>query len=134
MSIKKIANEAKSRLKSGYWEEFYKNRDEDMQRANQLGVNKELVRDVYKSRNTRAKRELVWGSLYPVVREIVEREQNGETVLNPIGILINKTVFDALDQTSKQRYVLDLSEIYLEIRKEIEMESKIQGLKAKTLD
>lgn len=134
MSIKKIANEAKSRLKSGYWEDFYKSRNEDMMRAKELGVNKELVRDVYKSRNSRAKRELVWGSLYPKVREIVEREERGETVVNPIGLLINRTVFDSLDSTSRERYVLDLSEIYLEIRKEIEMESKIEQLKAKTLD
>ena len=134
MSIKKIANEAKSRLKSGYWEELYKNRDEDLLRAKELGASQELVRDVYKSRNTRAKREVIWGSLYPVVRTIVEREARGETVLNPIGLLINKAVFDALDGINKERYVLDLSEIYLEIRKEIELESKIEQLKAKTLD
>ena len=59
---------------------------------------------------------------------------NGETIINPIGILINKPVFESLDGAGRERYVLDLSMTYLEIRKEIEQEVKLSRLKAKSLD
>lgn len=133
-SFKKMASDAKSRLKSGYWEELYKNRDEDIRLALEHGVGEDFIRDVYKSKNTRAKRELVWGMLYPKVKDIIERELSGETILNPIGILINKAVFDCLDGAMKERYVLELSKVYLELRKEIERDIKLKSLKAKTLD
>ena len=60
-SIKKIASEAKNRLKSGYWQELYKSRDEDIERAKQNGVGEEFVHGVYKSRHDGAKREILWG-------------------------------------------------------------------------
>lgn len=126
-SIKKIASEAKSRLKSGYWEEMYKSRDEDLQRAKELGVDEGFVHGAYRSKIVRG-RAVVPEEFCNAVRKIVERELDGETVVNPIGLLINKAIFDSLTEHGKQRYVLDLSRSYLGLKSEIEREIKLKKL------
>ncbi len=128
-SIKKIASEAKSRLKSGYWEDMYKSRDEDIVRAKESGVGEEFVHGVYKTRHDCNHKARYSESVRNTVREIVDREILGETVTNPIGLLINRAVFDSLDERGRQRYILDLSEAYLTLRREIESEIKLSSLK-----
>lgn len=38
-----------------------------------------------------------------------------ETVFNPLGRLVDHAVYDKLDQSQKERYVLNLSNTYLKI-------------------
>lgn len=126
-SIKKIANDAKKRLQSGYWEELYKNREEDILCAKEKGVSEEFVHGIYKTRHAFSGEE-DRGQIYSLIREIVEEEQS-LPVLNPIGRLIDKDEFNSLCDSDKQRYVFDLSKTYLEIKREIEAEMKLKSLK-----
>lgn len=128
-TIKQIANDAKNRMKSGYWEELYKSRDEDIKCAKAKGVNEEFVHGIYKTRHETAKRVLLRSELYPVVYDIVVAEKDGATIIDPIGRLLDHAVFDSLDDSGRERYVLDLSVAYLELRREIEGEIKLKSLK-----
>ncbi len=128
-TIKKIASDAKKRLQSGYWEELYKSREEDIICAKENGVSEDFVHGVYKTRHVSAKSAESKGEIYSMVREIIERERAGETVLNPIGLLMDETLFESLDDKGRQKYIFDLSRDYLEIKREIEAELKLKSLK-----
>lgn len=128
-TIKQIANDAKNRLKSGYWEELYKNREEDIKCAKAKGVTEDFVCGIYKTRHETAKRALLRSELYPTVYDIVVMEEDGKTVLNPIGRLLDHNVYDVLDEVGKQRYILELSRIYLELKNEVMNEIKLKRLK-----
>ena len=51
--------------------------------------------------------------LYMKVREILDRDEN---VTDPIGQLMDKKVYDSLDDATRQRYILELSSKFRELR------------------
>jgi len=134
-AIKRIAGEAKKRLKNGYWEDLYKSRDEDLKIAKQKGVPGDFVVDAYKqrlhsTRNKSVKKIADEGKMYSKVYDIVLRENDGETVYNPIGILKDDDYYNTLDSASREKYVFELSDIYVGLKKKIEREMKIKSLKS----
>ena len=133
-AIKRIANEAKRKLKNGYWEDLYKNREEDLMMAKKKGVSGEIVVDAYRQKLDsviHTKQDVVpnENELYGKIYDIVCREMCGETVYNPIGILKNVDYYNNLDDYGKQKYIFDLSAVYIKTRLEIERELKIKSLK-----
>lgn len=133
-TIKRIASEAKRRLKNGYWEELYKCRDEDLRIAQEKGVSRDFIVDTYKQKLPTGKQasRLIFQDeegFYSKVYDIVVREGCGETVRNPIGILKDENYYNTLDDYGKQRYILNLSDVYISVREKIEREFKIKSLK-----
>ena len=133
-TIKRIANEAKKRLKNGYWENLYKNRDEDLKIAKEKGVASGIVVDAYKqkfdSSKTKSSNVLFDETeIYKKVYDIVIRENEGEMVYNPLGIIKNDEFYNTLDEQGKQKYIFNLSDIYIDMRRSIERELKIKSLK-----
>lgn len=133
-AIKKIACEAKKRLKNGYWEDLYKSRDEDLKFAKEKGIPDDFIVDAYKEKmnSARRKRGVAFvddGKLYSKVYDIVLRENDGETIYNPIGILKDDDYYNTLDSSGRERYVFELSDLYVELKKKIKSEIRIKSLK-----
>lgn len=112
-SLKQYCKEAKKRLKQGFWQNYHKNLNEQLERAEREGVAVSKVKDYYTSKisgdikNTSEEREV----FYQKVKKLLDEE--GE-VSNAIGRLTDKEHFDSLSYEEKQRYTLSLSEKYLQ--------------------
>ncbi len=113
-SLKQYAREAKKRMKSGFWEKYRNELNEELERAKSTGVSESRVRDYFEQKariiiknNGKDESE----EFYAKVKKILDEE--GE-IPNAIGRLTDKKVYDALDYEEKQRYTLRLSAKYLE--------------------
>ena len=105
--VKKRAQIAKQRLKRGYWESVRReNAAED--RADETVTVKTYVRSVDHV-SAAAPDE----KMYKKVCAILDRD---EATLNPIGQLIDNDVYTSLDAASKQRYILELSNKFRELK------------------
>lgn len=110
--LRKRCQLAKQRLKMGYWESM-RGDGRSVQGAAANGV----VTDYAK---LKLKRELIQGGqnaaderMYKKVCDILDSD---EVALNPIGQLIENEVYSALDAAGKQRYILELSNKFRELK------------------
>lgn len=117
--IKRRALLAKQRLKMGYWQRMQEDRDKIMGATN----NNELIHSAHNARMREFERDTrrALGDdfaekdelLYSKVREMLDRD---EDVMNPIGLLMDKEAFDHMDANNKQRYILELSAKFRELK------------------
>lgn len=117
--IKRRALLAKQRMKMGYWQKMQEERDKMMTRtedSSRIEMASNLRRREFERTNNMAlgddfaeKDE----KLYIKVKDILENDEN---TLNPIGQLVDQTVYDSLDEANKQRYILELSAKFRELR------------------
>lgn len=124
--LKMMARLAKARLKSGYWVD----RKEKLKAClaacggNALAVDEVkqyfVASKVYQRKMT--EEECREKALYPVVCDIIE---SGEG-LNPLGRLIDRNYYESLDYPGKQRYVLELSELYKKLASKYQSEKEIE--------
>lgn len=103
--LKKRAQIAKQRLKMGYWESV--RRDSAADRAADTVEVKTFVRNVDPAAASYDEK------MYKKVCAILDRD---EATLNPIGQLIDRDVYSSLDPLSKQRYILELSNKFRELK------------------
>ncbi len=112
-SIKQLAREAMKRLKSGFWQRYNLTLEEELLKAELMGVNKEKVKDYYVAvvtesiRSDTSEKE----AFYQKVKSILDEE--GE-ISNVIGRLTDKEEYEKLSYEEKQRYNMELSEKYLQ--------------------
>ncbi len=113
--LKKRCRLAKQRLKMGYW-------DSVRRETAQVETAATLPGSVAASeRIMRIKRSAVIQSppsasdekMYKKVCDILDSD---EIALNPIGQLIERDVYDGMDAPAKQRYILELSEKFRELK------------------
>ena len=117
--IKKRALLAKQRMKLGYWQKMLEERDRmksettdsnrlnaqsDLRKREYEIVNKVALGDDFAEREER---------LYGKVREILDRDEN---VTNPIGQLVDREKYEQMDDANRQRYILELSAKFRELR------------------
>lgn len=127
-TFKDYCKEAKKRLKTGFWQDHYKNLDEELERAKNNGLSPSLVKEYYAKkvsqniRNSKNSQE----EFYLKVKEILDRE--GE-VSNVIGLLTDKAYYQTLSYEEKQRYTLELSENYLKALERYKKEKAFLGAK-----
>ena len=111
--IKTLAREAKQRLKSGFWEKYKTDVRNSSQKARSEGVSDSVVINYYQQKNSpiikRASQDS--GSFYEKVKTILD--EKGQ-VGNIISLLIDHEVFDGMSYDGKQKYLLELSNKYLE--------------------
>ena len=112
-SIKQLAREAMKRLKSGFWQNYHRSLEEELLRAELMGVSTEKVKDYYTMVVTESIRSDTdeKEAFYQKVKTILDEE--GE-ISNAIGRLADKEVYDKLSYEEKQRYNMELSEKYLQ--------------------
>ena len=111
--LKKRCWLAKQRLKMGYWESL---------RREQSGADDVGVRSMAVEYARRTARDGDGSAYAPsaeeerMYRKVCEILDSSEVTLNPIGQLIDRTVYDGLDPAGKQRYILELSEKFRELQ------------------
>lgn len=115
--LKKRCWLAKQRLKMGYWESLKREKQQVEDSGNVTGsaLAAEFAR-------VRMRRDAEVASSVPsaaderMYRKVCDILDSNEVALNPIGQLIDRDVYDGLDATAKQRYVLELSDKFRELK------------------
>ena len=111
-TLKQYAKEAKIRLKNGFWQEYRKNLDEKINKAQEAGVAPSKVKEYYSfvvSENIKSRKDSE-EEFYLKVKKILDEE--GE-ISDAIGRLTDKEEYSALSYAEQQKYTLALSERYL---------------------
>lgn len=110
--LKKRCWLAKQRLKMGYFDSLRREKQES-ESSDVAGVQAaEYVTRV----NRRAETVTSSAADELMYRKVCDILDSSEVTLNPIGQLIDRDVYDGLDATGKQRYVLELSEKFRELQ------------------
>lgn len=92
--LKELARSAKNRLKKGYWQGASAAESIPARREEGIGY-------------------AVEEEMYAKVREMLSGD---ECVINPIGRLIDQGKFSEMDFAQRNRYVLELSKIYIRLK------------------
>ncbi len=118
--LKKRAMLAKQRLKLGYWEQLREEREQLLSAAGETDSAHRRVSELQRAKLTRDMNSVVNvdaadrdEQMYKRVCEILDSE---EDVLNPIGRLMDKARYDKLDDGGRQRYILELSKKFIELK------------------
>jgi len=117
--LKKRALLAKQRMKMGYWQEMMKKREAMLNKAGGCN-NAHAVRQVQRAEIARDANVIINNplinrdeSLFIKVKEILDED---EFVANPIGRLVDSERLVDMDDAAKQRYILELSHKYKELK------------------
>ncbi len=129
--IKKCAALARQRMKMGYWDKIVKEREEFLLREGDTPENRLKISRIQKSRFARENSENA------SVTDVNEKERKyllvcnmldaDEDTSNPIGQLIDYDKYNALDERSKQRYILELVHEYDELKERYYQERMIKS-------
>lgn len=118
--LKKRALLAKQRLKMGYWQRMYEERQQALREIGQSDESVRLVRDLQQEKVRRDEHKALCCDkaeeeelFYNKVCSILEQDENAT---NPIGQLIDRVEFERLDNDNRQRYILRLSQKFREMR------------------
>ena len=117
--IKRRALLAKQRLKMGYWQRMREEQGRVAEATNDSAVIRSARNARLREFEQQSRRAL--GDdfaerderLYGKVRDMLDRD---EDVSDPIGRLVDREVFDSLDDGNKQRYILELSAKFRELK------------------
>ena len=112
-TLKDYAREAMMRLKRGFWQNYEKDLSDKVSRAEEAGVSASKVKEYCVSRiteNIRNHNE-AREEFYDKVKKLLDEE--GE-VSAAIGRLTGKKVLASLDYNEGQRYIMSVSEKYLQ--------------------
>lgn len=114
--LKKRCWLAKQRLKMGYWESVKREKQQVIENG---GDSQIMAAAFAHARFKRDAAEVVGKTaaldekMYQKVCEILDRD---ETTINPIGQLIESDIYERLDPAAKQRYILELSNKFRELK------------------
>lgn len=111
-SLKEYCREAKKRMKSGFWQDYKKGLESELERAEKQGISKSQVKEYYvkKVSNSIKKNSIEEDEFYLRVKKLLDTE--GE-VSDALGRLTDSEEYGRLSYAEKQRYNLSLSEKYL---------------------
>lgn len=128
-TFKSLAKEAKMRMKNGFWKECREKLDSEREHAKREGINESRLERYFTQKVTTEIKGDAPDEFYLKVRDLLLSE--GE-VSDAIGRLTDKTYYDTLSYSEKQRYTLELSEKYLRAleRFKREYEFEIKGRKS----
>ncbi len=126
-TFKEYCKEAKGRLKSGFWQNYKKEVDTEVIRAEKEGVSVSKVKEYYaeKVREDIFKTSNSAETFYFKVKNLLDSV--GE-VSDALGRLTDKEKYETLSYEEKQRYNLDLSAKYLKAVERYKKE-KAMGVK-----
>lgn len=114
--LKKRCWLAKQRLKMGYWESL--RRDAERSENNDTNITHSIAVEYARRLNREA--EIAAGRTTQtderMYRKVCDMLDSSEVTLNPIGQLIEREVYDNLDPAGKQRYVLELSDKFRQLK------------------
>ncbi|MBR1868299.1 MAG: hypothetical protein IJ800_06975 [Clostridia bacterium] len=110
-SIKSVAKEAKMRLKSKFWEEYKREKDDGVKLAREEGIAPSGVEKYFRNKIVRTvKGEGVEEeNFYLEVKDMLDNYGKPSDALDR---LMDKPYFKTLDYENRERYLLRLSERY----------------------
>jgi len=118
--LKKRALLAKQRLRMGYWQAM---RDARARNIAEFGESFETEKLVVQMQKAQIERDgdLAVGSKQAITDELLYQKvckllSSDEVITNPIGALVDKEMFDKLDAGNRQKYILDLSKKFCELK------------------
>jgi len=118
--LKKRALLAKQRMKMGYWQEMMRQRETMLNNAGNNSLSLQAIKEVQRAEIIRDANVIIGNpivnrdeSLYHKVKEILDEN---EFVSNPIGRLVEKERMMEMDDAARQKYILDLSQKYRELK------------------
>ena len=130
--LKKRALLAKQRMKMGYWQELMRQREVMINKAGDTAPNLQLISEVQRAEIKRDANIIINNpiesrdeALYASVKQILDEDKFAS---NPIGRLIEEDKYAVLDEAGKQRYVLELSKKYKELKERYLKERIREGL------
>ena len=111
-TFKDYCKDAKRRLKSGFWQNYKKEMQLELDRAEKQGVSTSKVKEYYteKVRGDISGADAETEKFYSRVKTLLDTV--GE-VSDALGRLTDKDYYNTLSYEEKQRYNLDLSSKYL---------------------
>lgn len=109
--LKKRCWLAKQRLKMGYFDSIRREKQDS-----ETGLSDGSQTVEYLPRVNRRAEVAASSTDERMYRKVCEILDSSEVTLNPIGQLIERDIYDGLDATGKQRYVLELSEKFRELQ------------------
>lgn len=122
--LKTFAKEAKIRFKHGFWKNYNENKQKKIEEGIERGFSE---KDIIKIQTEKAKREIKTQfdkkNLDDIMYEkAVSIFESDEIILNPIKRMIDDEVYSSLNDTEKQRYILDLTAKFNEFKERYEKE------------
>ena len=122
--LKTFAKEAKIRFKHGFWKNYNENKQKKIEEGIERGFSE---KDIIKIQTEKAKREIKTQfdkkNLDDIMYEkAVSIFESDEIILNPIKRMIDDEVYSSLNDTEKQRYILDLAAKFNEFKDRYEKE------------
>ncbi|HEY8443657.1 MAG TPA: hypothetical protein VIL24_02530 [Clostridia bacterium] len=125
--LRKLAQSAKARLKSGYWTAVKQERELARQKALEEGRTS-MIDEYYKTKHDREIKATINSVnnsdeiLYKKVCEILDKD---EDIINPVNCLIDKEKYEQMDFVSRQRYLLMLMSKYSELKERYYREKQL---------
>lgn len=117
--LKRRAMLAKQRMKMGYWEKMQQDKQKLMEKGGDTFEAQKLVSDMQREKYQRdvsitiSSAQSKEEELYKRVKTMLD---GNEFVVNPIARLMDKTTYEGLSGEEKQRYVLELSKKFVELK------------------
>ena len=118
--LKKRALLAKQRMRMGYWQALHEERSKKMAEFSESHDGAYMINQMYKARIDRddnlavgMQKAISDEALYQKVVALLESD---EIITNPIGKLVEKEFYDTLDEGNRQKYILDLSKKFRELK------------------
>jgi hypothetical protein len=114
-ALRKLAGQAKKRLKNGYWDEMKTERGGEIKKAECEGRDPQAVKEYYRHKlskefngglDAKDKDDEVF------YKKVVAIITSDELVTNPIALLKDDELYQSMDVGSRQRYILTISEKY----------------------
>ena len=128
-SFRTIARQAKCRIKENFWESYRVERAEKQKIAEAKGWSRQETQQYLAQEiQRRVGGEEQFDPFYEQVKALLLKE--GE-VSDAIGRLTDRTVYDTLSYTEKQRYTLELSEKYLRALEKFRAECEFEALRSR---
>ena len=124
-TLREEARNAKSRIKSGFWQTRKQDMDETLEKARTAGVNESKASRFFAARVAGEIEGRKEDEFYLKVKEMLLSD--GE-VSDAIGRLTDKPYYDTLSYEEKQRYTLSLSEKYLRALERFRREYQFDSL------
>ena len=123
--LRKLAQGAMKRMKTGYWQEAKETKSAAKAKAAAEGRDAGSVDNFYRSKfetDLKVKVMPVDDSMYLKVCRMLDRDND---ITNPIAELVDKEKYAALDSDGKQRYIMTLSAKYQELSERYHTERKL---------
>ncbi len=125
-TLREYAQDARARMKSGFWEKIRVEKEQAIAKALETGQNTKLIEAQFKRKikiaicdKDEEKQILEDEAFYEKVCDVLE---SNDLLMNPLAKLIDHDVYDCLSEQDKQKYILKLSDRFVKMKQRYDEE------------